>query len=136
MPTYQVINIIDGEPTFEVPIGAILSDLKAGGALKTLTPVEYHTAQQRKWYRGICLRGLSDWSGDTVDEWDHRLKMLCNGIELLKTETFYHPSTGHVNRLTIKGVCKKNLTQFIQNILSIAVTNDWPVTPPDENLRR
>lgn len=135
MATYQVQLIIDGQPTFEKPLSEILAELKEGGGLKTLSPIEYHTDRQRRWYKGICLRGLSDWSGDTPDEWDLRLKAECNGNELLKKETIYlGPGTTCV-RLTIVSVGKKNLTQYIENILSKAIEMDWPVTPPDPELR-
>ncbi len=134
MPTYPVISIVDGEPTFEKPLQDIAFECKAGGALKILSPVEYHTDQQRKWYKGVCLKGLSDWNGETPDEWDFRLKTLC-GSNLLKTQTYHHYKLGDINRLTIVGVGKKNLTQFIENILSMAITKDWPVTAPDKELR-
>jgi hypothetical protein len=133
MATYQVIDIVNDEPTFETPLAEILSKLKRKGAIKTLSPLEYHTDQQRKWYKGVCLTGLHDWNGDTKDEWDLRLKAECNGNELLKKETItLGPGTTCV-RLTIIGVGKKNMTQFIENILSKALEMDWPVTPPDED---
>ena len=136
MSTYQVKQIVDGEPTFEVPLTEILAELKAGGALKVLSPLEYHTDQQRKWYKGICLTGLSDWNGDTVDEWDMRLKALCNGNELLKKEKFNTGPGRYCLRLTIVGVGKKNMTAYIENILSKAIEMDWQVTPPDAELRK
>ena len=135
MSTYPVIAFIDNQPTFEKPLGEILAEVKPCGAIKILSPIEYHTDQQRKWYKGVCVRGLSDWNGDTPSEWDLRLKMLC-GDELLKTELIYFDEGKYVKRRTIRGVGKKNLTQYIENILSIAITNDWPVTPPDSELRR
>lgn len=136
MPTYQVQSIVEGQPTFEKPLSEILADLKIGGAIKTLSQLEYHTDQQRKWYKGVCLTALSDWSGDTKDEWDLKLKALCNGIELLKTETIYLGLSKTCKRLTIIGVGKKNLTQYIENVLSKSVEMDWPVTPPDPELRK
>ena len=136
MATYQVIQIIDDEPTFERPLSEILAELKTGGAIKTLSPLEHHTDRQRRWYKGTCLKGLSDWNGDTPDEWDLRLKAECNGNELLKKETIYlGPGTSCV-RLTIVGVGKQNLTAYIKNILSKAIEMDWPVSPPDPELRR
>ena len=132
---HEVKDMIDGQPTFEKPLNEILSELKRGGAIKTLTPVEYHTDQQRKWYRGPCLNGLSDWNGDTVDEWDLRLKAVCNGNELLKKETIYLGPGTSCTRLSIVGVGKRNMTAYIENILSIAIQEDWPVVPPDPELR-
>ena len=136
MPTYEVKSIIDGQPTFEKPLSSILSGLVVGGCIKTLTPLEYHTDRQRRWYKGIALRGLSEWNGDTVDEWDLRLKALCNGNELLKKETIYLGPGTHCVRLTIVGVGKKNLTAFIENILSKSLEMGWTVQAPDSDLRK
>lgn len=136
MPTYPVQLIIDGQPTFEKPVTEILAELKEGGALRTLSPLEYHTDRQRRWYKGICLRGLADWNGDTQDEWDLRLKAECNGNELLKKEKIYMGDGQTCDRLTIVGVGKKNMTAFIENILSKAIEKNWPVTAPDEELRK
>jgi len=103
--------------------------------IKVLNELEYHTDRQRAWYKGVCLKGLSEWNGDTVDEWDFRLKTSC-GPEIFKmieytynNKTFYRPES-----ITSKG--KKKMTEFIENILSMAVTLDWPVYPPDPDLRR
>ena len=136
MPTHQVKSIIDGMPCFEKPLSVLLGELEVGGAIKTLSPLEHHTDRQRAWYRGVCVKGLSDWNGDTPDEWDLRLKAECNGNELLKSETIYlGPGTSCI-RLTIVGVGKKNMTAYIENILSKAIEMDWPVTPPDPELRK
>jgi len=134
--TYQNMSKEDGAPRFKKPMGDILAEVKPGGAIKIVDPLEYHTDQQRKWYKGICLRGLSDWNGETKDEWDLRLKDECNGIELLKKETILLPNRETCERLTIKGVGKRNLTAYIENILSYAITNNLPVTPPDPDLRK
>ena len=136
MSEYQVIQIIDGQPCFEKPLDEILAGLEMGGALKILTPLEYHTDRQRKWYKGICLKGLSEWSGETSAWWDRELKKHCFGAELLKRETWLTERGQPVSRLTIVGVGKKNMTAFIENILSKSIEMDWPVTPPDKELRK
>lgn len=143
MPTYQVQSIVEGQPCFEKPLDDILSDLKEGGAIKTLSALEYHTDRQRRWVKGVCLKRLSDWSGDTPEEWDLRLKALCGGNELLNRETIYLGPGTTCKRLTIVGVGKKNLTAYIENILSKAIEMDWTdtegnpiVPPPDPDLRK
>lgn len=138
MSIYQIQTIIDGQPTFkdEVKLNEILADLKVGGALQTLSPLEYHTDRQRKWYKGICLKGLSDWSGESKQWWDRELKKHCFGAELLKRETWLAENGQPVSRLTIVGVGKKNLTEFIDNILSKSIEMNWPVTEPDSDLRK
>ncbi len=136
MPTYAVKQIVDDQPCFEKPLGEILAELQVGGAIKTLTPLEHHTDRQRRWLKGVCLRGLSDWNGDTVGEWDLRLKAECNGNELLKKEIIYLGPSVTCVRLTIVGVGKKNFTAYIENILSKAIEKEWPVVPPDPDLRK
>ena len=138
---YKVVDVLDGCPTFEVPISEILSQLKRGGALKILDPLEYHTDRQRKWYKGVCLRQLAanDPNGEPESWWDTEVKRHCDGLGLLKKEIFFvEDALGNrlgVGRLTIKDVGKRNMTQFIENILSVAIERGWPVSPPDENLR-
>jgi hypothetical protein len=93
------------------------------------------TDRQRRWYKGVCLKALSDWSGDTIDEWDYRLKTEC-GAEIFnmfrfkyKLKEFYRPES-----IMSKG--KKQMTSFIENILSAAITLSWPIEPPDPELRK
>jgi len=133
--TFRIKDKIGLQPVLEVPITDVWAVCMAGGAIKVLSPVELHTDRQRRWYKGICLRSLSDWNGDTIGEWDLRLKALCGGNELLKKETIYIGKGQTCERLTIVGVSKKNMTQYIENILSLAIKEDWPVTPPDPELR-
>ena len=132
----QITNIINNQPVFDRPLEDIFSRCEVGGALKVLSPLEYHTSRQRKWYRGVCLKGLSQWSGDTEADWDLTLKAACGGNELLKHQQILLPDGQTVTRLTIQGVGKRNMTEFINNILSLAIEKNWPVTPPDAELRR
>jgi len=135
MATYQVREIIDDQPTFDKPLQEILGDLKIGGAIKVLTPLEYHTTRQRAWYKGPCLNGLSDWTGDSREYWDRKLKATCDGDKLLKRDTFLDEGGKPCTRLTIVGVGKKNMTAFINRIIEEAITQDWQLTPPDPDLR-
>lgn len=142
MATHQVISMIDEQPTFEKPIAEILSELKFGGALKTLSPLEYHTDRQRNWYKGIALRDLvkNDENGETAGWWDTELKKECNGLALLKKEIFFiDDGMGGrvgVGRLTIRGVSKKNMTLFIEEILSKSMERGWNISPPAKELRK
>lgn len=138
MSEYQVIDIIDGVPTFEKPLNEIFKDIKIGGAIKILNPIEYITDQQRKWYKGICLPFLAKESGDAnaIQWWDTTVKKRCDGLALLKKEVFFiEDIMGNqipVGRLTTKGVGKKNMRLFIDKILE---QKDWDVPPPDPTLR-
>ena len=55
MSTYPVITTVDGIPAFSKPLNEILAELKEGGALEILTPAEYITEQQRKFWKGVLL---------------------------------------------------------------------------------
>jgi len=139
MKTYPAKMMPDenGEmwPSFEVCIDTILESIKPGGALAVIDPLEAHTTRQRAWYKGICLPGLAE-NGDSTFFWDHKLKSECNGLELLNIETLALVDGSIVGRLTTKGVSKSRMTQFIESILTWSQDNDWPVMPPDADLRR
>ena len=142
MPTYPVISIIDEQPCFEKPLGVILSDLKQGGAIKLLTPLEAITDRQRRWYKGVCLPALvkADENGEGQAWWDDEVKRVCNGLALLKQDIFFMESTGGIKipcgRLTTSGVGKRNMTAFIEEILSKSMEKGWDIAPPDADLRK
>ena len=144
MPIHQVKSIIDGEPTFEKPLNEILAELKIGGALKTLSPLEHHTDRQRRWYKGVCLRDLvkNDENGETKAWWDLEVKSKCKGLAYLKKEGMeFELKLGDeitrvtIGRLTTKGVGKRNMTAFIEEILSQSMSRGWNIGPPDPDLR-
>ncbi len=139
---FPVIDIIEGQPTFEVPLSEILSNCKKGGAIKVLNPLEYITERQRRWYKGVAIPALVKWdeNGETAEWWDTELKKECGGLAYLKKEIFFFDdmagSRFGVGRLTTKGVGKKNMTNFIEEILSKAITKGWPISAPDPDLRK
>ncbi len=132
-----VAKIIDGQLAFRVPLDEILSQVQHGGALKVLSPLEYHTDQQRKWYKGVCLPWLekNDENKESTAWWDWNVKRLCDGLNLLKKDIFMFSDGNSVGRLTTKGVSKKNMTAFIKEILAKSVELNWGVAPPDPELR-
>ena len=142
MPEYQVISMINGKPTFEVPLSEILKQLRPGWALKIISPAEYITDRQRRYYKGYVLPTLAknDENGETVGFWDIEVKKRCKGLDYLNKEIFYYQDeSGHIipiGRLTTKGVGKKNMSMFLEEILSVSVIEGWPISPPDENLRK
>jgi len=141
MPTHEVKTMVDGEPTFEKPLKEILAELEPGGALKTLKPLEYITDRQRRWYKGVAIRDLvkNDENGETEGWWDTEVKKECNGLALLKKEIFFiDDGAGNrvgVGRLTTKGVGKRNMTLFIEEIISKSMEKGWNIGPPDPDLR-
>jgi len=142
MPTHEVISIIEGEPTFKKSLAEIWSELVPGGAIKTLSPLEHITDRQRRWYKGVCLRDLvkNDENGETAGWWDTEVKKECKGLALLKKEIFFidDGSGGRIGigRLTTKGVGRKNMTAFIEEILSKSMEKGWNIGPPDPELRK
>lgn len=142
MPTYNVTAIIDNKPCFSVTLDKILGDLKQGGAIKTLTPLEAITDRQRRWYKGVCLPWLvkNDENGEGSAWWDDEIKRLCSGLALLKKEIFFFETSSGVKvpcgRLTTKGVGKGNMTRFIEEILSKSLERGWNIAPPDKDLRK
>ncbi len=145
MPTHEVISIIDGEPTFKKPLKEILAELELKGALETKSPLKHHTDRQRRWYKGVCLRDLvkNDENGETKAWWDLKVKTECNGLAYLKKvgmdfELKLGDEVAHVTigRLTTVGVGKKNMTLFIEEILSKSMEQGWNIGPPDKDLRK
>jgi len=130
---HEVKAIVDGEPAFE----PALPELKLHDALRVLTANEYISEQQRRWYKGVCLPQLAryDENGETQAWWDMEVKKLCNGLEYLKKEIFILEDGMPVGRLTTKGVSRKNMTLFVEEILSKSIQFGWPVAPPDPTLR-
>ena len=134
-------RFIDDQPSFKVPLSEILSGLKPGGALEVLSPLEYHTARQRRWYKGVCLPWLvkHDENKESIGWWDDEVKRLCKGLELLKKEVYFIESVKGqkipIGRLTTKGVGKKKMTAFIEEILAKSVEMNWGVAAPAPELR-
>jgi len=93
------------------------------------------TDRQRRWYRGVALTGLSEWNGDTKDEWDYKLKTEC-GSEIFKMLEFPYEGKTYKRPESITNKSKKQMSEYIENILSVAITEGWPVYPPDPSLRR
>lgn len=138
---FRIVNIIDGLPTFEVPVNKIWEQCQIGGSIEVKDPIKYITDRQRRWYKGICLPTLSknDENAETVAWWDTEVKKTCNGLEYLKKEIFFLDIYGGgrfpIGRLTTSGVGVRNMTKFIEEILSKSVEKGWPVSPPDPELR-
>lgn len=141
MPTYQVQSIVDDQPTFAKPVNEILADLKQGGALKTLTPLEYITEQQRKWFKGVLLKGLAEHTGDSVEYWENRLKLAVLPDDF---KPFYVPIGKQVMAVlpSITKLGKRKMNVLIEG--SVAHLRDekiygdeflW-VTLPDSELRK
>jgi len=112
--------------------------------IKVLTEAEYITEQQRRWYKGVCLPHLvkNDENGETADWWDTEVKSKCKGLAYLKKEGIVvelklgdEINRVTIGRLTTKGVGKRNMTAFIEEILMKSIHMGWDIAPPDKELR-
>lgn len=137
MESYEVKYIFDKKPKFEKDIDEILSICKIGGAIQVLSPKEYITDRQRRWYKGVCLPFLSknDENQETTEWWDTEVKRLCGGLALLKKEIFVLEGGPAVGRLTTKNIGKKKMTAFINEIIAKSIEKGWGLTAPAPELR-
>ena len=136
MSTHEVISMIDGEPTFAKPLKEILAEVKMGGALKTLTPLEYITNQQIAWWKGILLPALAEDSGDSVGYWETKLKLAVLPDDFVP---FYVPLGKQVFPIipSITILSKKKMNILIEE--SVEKCWKWGfawVTLPDKELRK
>jgi hypothetical protein len=136
MTTYPAITIIDGEPTFAIPLKEILAEVKMGGALKVLSPLEYITGQQIAWWKGILLPALAKDSGDSVGYWETKLKLAVLPDDFVP---FYVPLGKQVFPIipSITILSKKKMNLLIEG----AVEKCWEwgfewVTLPDKELKK
>ena len=75
MKTIKVLSNIDGQPTFDKPLSELLGEAVPGSIIQLLTPEEYISVQQRKWFKGVLLPALAKDSGDSVEYWETTLKL-------------------------------------------------------------
>jgi len=139
--TYQVQSIVDEQPTFEKPLQEILTDLKVGGAIKTLSPLDYITLQQIRWIKGVLLPALSEDTGDSVAVWEARLKRNVMPDDFPPV-VVQDGSNVYITLPSITTLGKRKMGQFIEG--SVAHLRDekiygekflW-VTLPDKELRK
>ena len=136
MPTHEVIDIIDGQPTFKKQLKEILAELKIGGALKILNPLDYITNQQIAWFKGILLPALAEDSGDSVGYWETKLKLAVLPDDFAP---FYVPMGKQIFPVipSITKLSKKKMNELIKG--SVDKCHDWGfdwVTEPDKELRK
>lgn len=134
MPKYFQGRTIDGQAMTQWPTIHHEAAKHNHFVIVVLDEDEAITDRQRRWFKGVCCKGLSEWNGETVDEWENRLKNEC-GSEIFKiiTSMVEDKEYKHFESISNKG--KRPMTNFIENILSKAIEKDWPVYPPDPDLR-
>ena len=134
MPTYKVMDMIDGLPTFQEPLNSILAHCQKGGAIKVLSPLEHHTDQQRAWFKGVLLPSLAKETGDSVRHWETRIIM-----ELFPHDVTYVAVNNQVCPIvpSISQYGKNKMKTLIEE--SVDKCHDWGfswVTLPDRELRK
>ena len=73
--TFKIVDVIDGVPAFNVPIEQVWEGCKKGGAYKRLDPLEYVTARQIAFWKGILLPALAKDTGDSEGYFETKLKL-------------------------------------------------------------
>ena len=127
---FRVVDMIDGLPTFEEPMNSILAHCQKGGAIKILSPLEYHTDRQRAWFKGVLLPALAKDQGDTVGHWQKKLIKEVFPEDIKREDgLMVYPSISQYG--------KKKMTTLIEE--SVAQCHDWGfmwVTLPESELRK
>jgi len=133
---YKVISTIDNQPTFNVPLSDILKECKPGGALKVLSPLEYITDQQRKWWKGVLLKELAKDSGDSVEYWETKLKLAVLPDEFAPVYVAHGKQVLSIIP-SVKKLSKKKMNELIEG--SVAKCREYGfewATLPDEAKRK
>ena len=132
----KVVSVRDGQPIFDAPIADLLKECVPGGALQVLTPLEFISYQQIKWWKGILLPALSKDSGDSVEWWETRIKLAVMPDEFAPTEMAIK---GRMYQIvpSITKLSKKKMGELIEG--SVTYCRDvlglqW-ITLPDTDLR-
>ena len=134
MKKYPVQSKVDGHSTYEKPLQEIGDEAPLGGALLVLTPLEHHTDQQRKWFKGVLLKALSEDNGESVRQWEIKLISA-----IFPDDVEYHACKNQVYLIvpSISSYGKHKMSILIDE--SVAMCQDWGftwVTHPDPELRK
>ena len=127
--------MIDDKPLFNGKLDDLLDECVPGGALKYLSPKDYISNQQIRWFKGCLLPALSKDSGDTIDWWETTLKLAVLPDEFApETITVKGKEYCRIPSITKLSVKKMNI--LIEG--SVAYCHEigmmW-VTLPDSKLR-
>lgn len=136
MATHEVIDIIDGLPTFAVPLETILAECERGGAVKILSPAQFITEQQTRWWKGVLLPALAKDNGDSKTAWEIKLKLAVLP-DLFQPEAVLVGQSAFMLIPSITKLSKKQMGDLIDG--SVQQLHEWEfmwVTLPDETLRR
>jgi hypothetical protein len=71
----KCVSMIDDKPLFDGKLDDLLDECVPGGALQYLSPKDYISYQQIRWFKGVLLPALSKDSGDSISWWETTLKL-------------------------------------------------------------
>ena len=134
MKTLKVVSVVDGQPLFDKPIQDFFSKCEPGSVIQLLTPDEYISRQQIKWWKGVLLPAISKDSGDSVEYWETTLKLAVMPDEFAP---FYVPIGKQVFPVipSINKLSVKKMNQMIEG--AVAKCHEYGltwVTLPDREL--
>ena len=144
MPKYFEGETKDGEPLCNWKAVYAEAVKLNKFAIKVMGEIEYITDRQRKWFKGVAIPHMvkNDPNGETSEWWDVEIKTKCKGLAYLKKEGIVmevklgdETQRITIGRLTTKGVGKRKMTAFIDEILSQSIHRGWGIAPPDPDLR-
>jgi len=73
MKKVKCVSILEGQPMFDAPLSELLKECEVGGVVQVLSPKEYISYQQIKFWKGVLLPKLAE-NGDPVNWWENTLK--------------------------------------------------------------
>lgn len=135
MKSIKVVSIREGQPIFDQPLSELLKECVPGGALQVLTPLEYISYQQIKWWKGVLLPALSKDSGDSVEYWETKLKLAVMPDEFTPHSVQVRQDLYYIIP-SITKLSKKKMNELIEG--SVAKCHEWGLTwatLPDSELR-
>ncbi len=132
---YEVVSVIDGTPTFTVPVDEIWPEFQIGGALVVWSPEEFISDRQRRWWKGVLLPALANDSGDSVAFWETHLKL---AVLPDKFKPQAYEIDGHEYAIvpSITKLGKRDMMALIDGSIQYLHEKGFGwVTPPDAALR-
>lgn len=132
---YEVVSIVDDEPSFTVPLSLIWPEFQIGGALVVWSPEDFITERQRRWWKGILLPALVADSGDSVACWETRLKLAVLP-EKFQPQTYKIDGHEYAIVPSITKLGKRDMMALIDGSIQYLHEQGFGwVTPPDAALR-
>ena len=131
---HKIVDMIDDQPCFAVPLAQILASCEAGGAIQILSPAQYVTEQQLAWWKGVLVRAVADDTGNSELDQENAFKRAMP--ELFPPSISYTDGQRTESFPSIKSLSKKKMSLAVERAVELA--HEWGcpwVTLPDPTLR-